>query len=323
MRFFGRESHLLYVKTRDHGFKYAFEKDPRGLLHITGQLPISAKADVRVLNTELLAPGKLADSLVLVKTAAGTWLDHTEALSFWHSRERLAIMRRALTGALIPKYYRYKIYPTILLMLEEGLPKSLPETILTDRGGAFAGIRPNWVKLWESAAVDVLDLDRRHLLHLVPLMRHTRTEAKEAARRVRETGDEGQITLFLLLGERRYPKEELRRWIGMFHNAVVEIGKTTPFGRELIDAGRKEGRRKGREEGRKEGREEGREEGLTSLLSAIRGYLGTAFPALAADPAIDRITTLEQASNILEQLFRAETAAAARRVLQTGATSAT
>lgn len=307
MRIFRPDLHYLYVGQQDHGFKYAFENDPRGLLHITGRLPITAKAEVRLLDTALLAPGKVADSLVLVKSDSGAWLDHTEALSFWHSRERLAIMRRALTGALIPKYYRYKIYPTILLMLDERLPKRLPETILNDRGGAFSGIRPNWVKLWESAASDVLDLDRRHLMHLVPLMRHTRAEAKEAAKRVRETADEGQITLFLMLGERRYPKEELQRWIGMFHNAVVEIGKTTSFGKELIDAGRQEGR------------EKGREEGLVRLLTAIRGYLSNAFPGLAADPAIDRISTLEQAGKVLERLFRVKSEAAARQVLRTAA----
>lgn len=204
---------------------------------------------------------RLANSptvLSLVKTDSGTWLDHTEAPSFWHSRERLAIMRRALTETLIPKYYRYKIYPTILLMLDEGLPKKLPETILNDRGGAFAGNRPNWVKLWESAAADVLDLDHRHLTHLVPLMKHTRKMRRRQPNAFARWDTKARMTLFLLLGERQYPQEELRSWIGMFHNAVVEIGKATSFGKELIDVGRKEGR------------EKGREEGLMSLLGAIR-----------------------------------------------------
>ncbi len=45
-------------------------------------------------------------------------------------------------------------------------------------------------------------------------------------------GDEGQITLLLLLGERRYPKDEPRSGIGI-HNAAVEIGKTAEFGSAL------------------------------------------------------------------------------------------
>lgn len=324
MRFFLRESHYLYVETQDHGFKYALENDPRGLLHLTGRLPINARAEVQPVGTAIRPPGKLADSLVLVKTGSRTWLDHTEALSSWHSRERLAITRRTLTGVLIPKYYRYKIYPTILLMLEEGVPKQLPETIITDRGGAFGGIRPNWVKLWESPAGELLDLDRQYLMHLVPLMKHTKTEAREAARRVRNLGDEAQITLFLALGERRYDKNELRRWIGMFHDAVIEIGKTTSFGQELMDLGRKEGLAqglekglaKGRRKGLAEGLEQGREQGLTGVLTAIRGCLEVSHPKLANHRSIRRIATLEQANDILVRLVRAKTETAAREILR-------
>lgn len=90
----------------------------------------------------------------------------------------------------------------------------------------------------------------------------------------------------------------------MFHNAVVEIGKTTSFGQELIEVGRKEGL------------EKGLEKGLTGLTVAIRAYLESAYPKLANDRSIDRIGSLEQASTVLKKLYRAKSEAEAKSILR-------
>lgn len=122
----------------------------------------------------------------------------------------------------------------------------------------------------------------------------------------------------------------------MFHNAVVEIGKTTSFGQELMDVGRKEGmeqglakglerglvkgRRKGLAEGLEQGLEQGLkqglEQGLSGLVAGIRSYLEVSYPRLSGHRSIGRIATLEQANEILVRLVRAKSEAAAREILR-------
>ena len=110
----------------------------------------------------------------------------------------------------------------------------------------------------------------------------------------------------------------------MFHNAVVEIGKTTSFGQELMEVGRKEGMEqglakgleRGLAKGRRKGLAEGLEKGLSGLVAGIRSYLEVSYPRLSSHRSIGRIATLEQANAILVRLLRAKSEAAAREILR-------
>lgn len=86
----------------------------------------------------------------------------------------------------------------------------------------------------------------------------------------------------------------------MFHNAVVEISKTTSFRRELMD----------------EGRKAGREEGVARRVGAIRSYLESTYPKLVNDRAIGRMATLEKADEVLKRLYRTRSETEAREILR-------
>jgi predicted transposase YdaD len=157
----------------------------------------------------------------------------------------------------------------------------------------------------------VLDFDFRNLMHLVPLMRHTVADMVEAGRRIAETGDENMMALYLALGARRYDRDVLRRWLKIMERAIMEIGRTTWFGQDLLAEGRAEGLQagieQGFEKGIEKGIEKGRQEGARDqVVRTIRALLRSTHPNLADHAHIDLIQTPEQGEQILTALFEAK-----------------
>jgi uncharacterized protein (DUF2252 family) len=171
---------------------------------------------------------------------------------------------------------------------------------------------------WVDASV-VLDFDLRNLMHLVPLMRHTVADMVEVGRRIGETGDENMMALYVALGARRYDRDVLRRWLKIMERAIMEIGRTTWFGQDLLAEGRAEGMQAGIEQGFEKGIEKGRQEGIEKgiekgrqegaryqVVRTIRALLRSTYPNLADHAHIDLIQTPEQGEQILTALFEAK-----------------
>jgi hypothetical protein len=285
---------------KDKAFKDALHRDPRALLHLVGRLSVEADAVVKDIPTELIVPGKIADGLLHVTTGGLSRLELVEAVSWWKDWERVRLCKRTMAAMMLEEHEKLDLAVTVLLMLEEGLTGGGPPYKLDyDRGGGFAGARVTWVVLpWIDASV-VLDFDFRNLMHLVPLMRHTVADMVEAGRRIAETGDENMMALYLALGARRYDRDVLRRWLKMMERAIMEIGRTTWFGQDLLAEGRAEGMQAGIEKGRQEGARD-------QVVRTIRTLLRSTHPNLADHAHIDLIQTPEQGEQILTALIQAK-----------------
>jgi flagellar biosynthesis/type III secretory pathway protein FliH len=164
---------------------------------------------------------------------------------------------------------------------------------------------PTWLRLYQTPASEALALDCPSAWALVPLMLHSEEELDEAGLRLAKTRNENAIVQFLLFAARKYDRNELRRRYGMFEQATVEIAKTTEFGQEIMQAGRREGL------------EEGMEKGRQVMLDAIRAVLRRKFPTLAEHPAIQMVS-LDRANSVLDQIFQADTESAALAAITGG-----
>jgi hypothetical protein len=307
------------INLRDKGFKDAFANDPRAMLHIMGSVPLDAVATVEPAGSEVVTPSKLADGLAVVTWGERTWLHHSEALSWLTGRETDPIALRVLGIIAIPRYAKLPLDVNILLMLKQGAPKRLPRRLHHEREGGYGGARPRWIRLWKVSAKPILEANRVGVMHLVPLMKHTRAEAQEAARRIKESGDENLMTMFRALACRVYDRSEVERWLPVMNQALIEIAQTTSFGQELVEVGRADGLKKGLKKGRREGRLEGRleeaEQRRLRLIKIIEGQLARAFPRLVGHPALAEIGTVEQAEQVLDRLLAARTSQAALEAL--------
>jgi predicted transposase YdaD len=139
-------------------------------------------------------------------------------------------------------------------------------------------------------------------MHLVPLMKHTREQAREAARRIKASGDENLMALFLALGGKVYDRDELERWLAVMNQAILEIASTTSFGQDLMEMGRA----KGVEAGRKEGRKEADHENRARIVDRVRDLLQRRFPDLVDHPSLKKVRTSERALRLLEGVLEAK-----------------
>jgi hypothetical protein len=254
---------------------------------------------------------------VIVTYAGRRSLNHSEAVSGWHAREELPLALRVIALIGIPAYAKLPVDVNVLVMLKGGAVE-LPERLHHDRGGGYGGALPNWIRLWEVSATPILEGNRIGVMHLVPLMKHTREQAREAARRIKASGDENLMALFLALGGKVYDRDELERWLAVMNQAILEIASTTPFGQDLMEMGRAKGveagRKEGLREGRKEGRTEGRKEGLREadqkscdrVVGMVRDLLQSRFPDLVDHPSLNKLLTSERAFRLLEGLLEAK-----------------
>jgi len=132
------------------------------------------------------------------------------------------------------------------------------------------------VKVWEMDPAMALDVDRPTLLPWTLLMRPTRTQVRETARRLKRAGDASLIAQFLTLGGLNpdYGKFELLEFLEK---------EAMYLKREIIEASRfiQGLKQEFRKEARKEGREEGREEGM---LDVLRAASSDRFPGIAILP---------------------------------------
>jgi hypothetical protein len=296
---------------QDKGFKDAFANDPRAMLHIMGSVPLDAVATVEPVGSEVVTPGKLADGLAVVTWGERTWLHHSEALSWLTERDTDPIALRVLGIIAIPKHAKLPLDVNILLMLKKGAPKRLPRRLHHEREGGYGGARPRWTRLWHVRAKPILDANRLGVMHLVPLMKHTRAEVREAARRIKESGDENLMTMFRALACRVYDRSEVESWLPVMNQALIEIAQTTSFGQELVEVGRADGLKTGRQEGKREGRLEAVEQHRVRVIKFIESHLAQAFPELVGHPALARIGTVEQAEEVFDRLLAARTVQAA------------
>ncbi len=291
------------MKLYDNAAKRSFERDPRGLLHLTRSLPLDVQAEVTPVEREIAAPQMSFDTGYLIR--AGTaWIEMVEALARWHSREVRRIADRANLLSHMPHHRKLPIRIKVALLTPEGVPRELPERFEVRRGDAGHWAIPRYFRLWEEDPAPVLALGRPALMPWVPLMKSPTTgQLKAAADAV--AGDAELVAQFYTLGSVHYERGFLRTLLERFDDMFTpELVAQTPAGKEYGALMKRRGRKEGRAEG-----------SLAARLDDIREFLKSRYPRMRIPKLEDRFQTPEAARDALRLLYRASTAAEARAIL--------
>lgn len=282
----------------DHNFKEFAAEDARGLLYMTGRLPLSAAAIVRPVPNELIAPQKAVDHLCVVETPERSWVEQFEALSRWHSREVEAILARTKTATMVPSLRGRDVHLTVVLLSEKNTPARLPRAFRERQGRFGAFVVPHYVRLWELDPKPMIDAGRTSLLPWIPLMRGGEPLAETVAAEIVRRKDKDLAARFVTVASLRYNKRYLTGLLEKMNMLLYtrELVESTPIGQEIYEEALRTGHFK-------------------ASLEHANAFLRLRFPGLADHPALSAVSSPEQAHVLLLELFVATDEPAARAAL--------
>ncbi|MCC6536676.1 MAG: hypothetical protein IT162_03940 [Bryobacterales bacterium] len=286
----------MAAKRIDRSFKVFGDKDTHGLVYLFSGVPLDAKIEIEAVDRDLALPGLLVDNAYLVRgldTSPGGRIFHLECELRWHG----GIPRdSARYVQALDLKYELPVDSTLVLLKPRGFPAAAappPTPFCCRRGALRMEVHYRIVKVWEMDPAQALDVDRPALLPWALLMRPTRTQVRETARRLARTGDHALISQFLALGGLNpdYARFELLEFLGR---------ETMYLKREILEASRFIQGLK--QEFRKEAREE-------VELELLRGIAADRFPGLETSDITAR-------GKALNALVRAVASAPSRRAAQ-------
>jgi hypothetical protein len=272
---------------------------------------MDAEATVTKVGPEIRSPAKLADHIMVVQTLEADWIDHNEAVSWWKDDTERWVAERVGTLAMVPELKKHNnIRVTITLLERRGAPAKRSLTLMVDRGDYSGIVRPRWVEMYSIPAREAFEADTPEALAMVPLMDSTPQDLVEAKRRLEEIGNENSLAQFLALAARKCDSNELRRQLGMFERATMEMVRSSEWVLAITETARHEAREAGLQEGRQEGRQEG-------VLRSLRRVLSHRFPGLR-EASLARIPE-DRLEGVLEAVLEADTEDSALAAITEGA----
>jgi predicted transposase YdaD len=299
-------------KPFDTASKYLTEQDPEALLRLLGCIAPGQQVEIEALPKELSVSTQVVDlayrvvinqiaTIILIEMQ--TVYDHNMGMRMWEYGVRLWLL------------YKIPVRGYVLSLTKKKFPKSDIPPLILDLGIADVKVKYTLLKTWEIDAQAALAMQRDSLLPLVPLMRGSRAELTEAARRLNTVSDRQQreeLSLhFVMLAGLRYNKQEILAVLGDIGMIPLEQLKESSFYQYILEEGEQKGRQEGRQEGLQEGeqkgRQEGRQEGLyegeqkgrvAESRNTLTRLIAKRFPGLDLQTEIEQINDL----SILEDL---------------------
>lgn len=262
----------MAAKRIDRSFKVFADRDVHGLAYLFADVPLDAPLEIERIDRDLALPGLLVDNAFLVRglgPGPGRRIFHVECELRWH---RGIPRDSARYVQALDLKYELPIDSTVVVLTPRGFPRAgalpPPTPFCCLRGALDLKVHYRIVKVWDMDPAKALDVDRPTLLPWTMLMRPSRTQVRETARRLRRAGDASLLTQFLTLGGLNpdYGKFELLEFLER---------EAMYLKREIIEASKFI---KGLKQ---EFRQEGREEAAQSLLHEIAA---DRFPGIVIPP---------------------------------------
>ena len=306
-----RGHYFIMAGRYDKIFKSLGEDFPRGLLHLTGSLPLDVPAKIEPMAREINVPGLAVDQLYRVRTDATDWLDHSEAQARYRAEVRI---RLAWYGVLLAFTYRLPIRTTLILMAKRFGSRRIPEYVYLQYGDVVIRSRVRVVRLWEVDARQALELKEPELLPWVMLMNGSDRQMLEAARRIRTLGKSLKArqlaAQYFTLAGLRYDKDTLPLWLKKAGNMLTdEIIRESSYYQLIVEEGLKKGLKTGMVKGLQKGR-------LLEARRNLRLVMSVRFPSLGEVKAIDRVDDPARLEKGLKSLLLASDEKAARAALR-------
>ena len=167
----------------DRAFKTVADGNPRGLLHLSGVLPVWSKAEVTPLADELRYPSVEADKIYRAVSGGIEEVVHLEAQACWTND----LFRRIVwtQGLLLQNYPKIAVRSIVLLLAEHSAPKNPPLVARFDDHGFHAEAPVSYQRLWEIDPAFTFKVGQESLLAWVPLLKTTDADLDRAAGSIR------------------------------------------------------------------------------------------------------------------------------------------
>ena len=297
------------AKHYDSTFKSLAEEDPRGLLFLFADIPLTEEVTIEPLPREVTGPALQVDHVYRVKTGGREWIWHIEVQTHYRSDMPERMLRYA--AALALKYPDLEIECTLVILSEKSAPRQVPPRKSLRRGGFFMRLNYRVIEMWREDARKVLATGRASLLPWVTLMRASEEELATALRQIAAAHDSKLAAQSVILGELRYDKDYIAELLGRIGNMIwltEDVLRESNATRDFILKMEKEATERGLAKGMAEGR-------VVEARRGIRLLVSRKFPALRDLPDLDQIASAEQLEQLLVQVAMASSDEEAAKAL--------
>jgi predicted transposase YdaD len=275
------EHYVSVSEPFDQQFKLLSDEDPRGTLFLLSDIGLDEDVEIEVIDRELNMPTRRIDHAYLVKRQGQAEIHHFEATT----RYALVDLDKMLDyGSLLDLKYRLPIYTRIVVLLERGMPKQIPQRYERRSGGHIRSMDLQIIKPWEIPPRKALVAGHPALLPWVTLLATSEAEQEEALRRLAATRNRDMALRMALLAGLRYGNKEkiIERFEQMlteeileeswYYHKLVDRATEKAMARGLaqgIEKGIEQGIEKGIEQGIEKGVERGQLEGERKILKRL------------------------------------------------------